>query len=358
MRVAYAIIGIAMSISACSADEREATIGVPRIELIPERSRTLDFTAGAGLAWVDDTTLAVVDVDNRQVVLATSSSERRIGRQGSGPGEMQTPSDAIVRDGKLLVSDAGLLRLTAFSMNGDVIASAPIPGMPLRILDWTEGMVEVAWAPFGMSATGPAIGKIDLATGKAEVLVHPWQADPSLAAQAPGSQGAGTIFLATAGAGDDAWLAGVGYRYRISRINRRGGLDHTLGRPDVLPQQRSPAETEALLASTRRMIGNRADAKSIESVVRGMADQPKPYFLLNSLETDADGKAWVITTRIVDSATEVDIFDVNGKFIGTVRLRGDVRRIAFGNGQLAVLALRLAGDVEGQHGVDVYRIAE
>jgi hypothetical protein len=194
-------------------------------------------------------------------------------------------------------------------------------------------------------------------TGKSEVLVQPWQADPSLAEKVAGSQSSANIFVATAPMGDDGWLAGVGQRYSISRIDRKGALLNTFGRPDVVAQKRTPGETEAMLASTRRLLGTRADAQSIEAVVRTMADQPKPFFLMNGLETDAHQRAWVTTTRIVDGSTEVDIFDANGSFIGTVRLRDDVRRIAFNNDHLAVLAIRLGGELEGQHGVDVYRIS-
>src|SRR5687768_3871507 len=81
---------------------------------VPPQLRVLAFEATA-LAWLDDSTLALIDSDTRQIVVASRSGTlRRIGREGDGPGEFRFPTSLLAERGTLLVADIGTRRVSRF----------------------------------------------------------------------------------------------------------------------------------------------------------------------------------------------------------------------------------------------------
>ena len=71
---------------------------------------------------------------------------------------------------------------------------------------------------------------------------------------------------------------------------------------------------------------------------------------------DAAGRLGVITARASGDSTEVDVFDGDGAFLGTVTLRDRVRSLAIRGQLLAALVDRVAPEVEGVPGLDLYTL--
>lgn len=92
-----------------------------------------------GIAVEPDGTVWMSDLDQHQVIRLSTrgATVRRIGREGSGPGEFRAPSQLALSDSTIYVLDVALSRVSAFSLAGGFLRSFP---MPVRILA-PKGMV-------------------------------------------------------------------------------------------------------------------------------------------------------------------------------------------------------------------------
>lgn len=324
----------------------------------PAALRLLEFEA-TGIAWLDDSTLALIDGDSRQIVVASRSGTlRRIGREGSGPGEFRFPTSLLAERGTLLVADIGTRRVSRFDAQQQFIGSAPTPGPVLQLLGMEGNRVQLAWLDFAVTDGGPVVGELDFASGKSARRFAVFERDSALGVRTESMQGP-TPFVAVAGGPGGLVVAASPQTYRVTAFDSAGKAIRHFGR-SLRPVHRTEAEVEAVIAEggsrIRRMAaaeGGNADA--VAELRRSLLKQPKPHFLMNAVTLDAHGRLWVATTR-GGARTEVDVFGPDGAFLGSVSLAGRVSALAVRSPWLAVISEPTSGEAEGVQGVHLYRI--
>lgn len=319
---------------------------------IPEPLRVLEFRPG-GIAWLDDSTAAVMDMDASQLVVAHLRTGRmeRYGRQGGGPGEFRLPLFMIAdRSGALVIDDMGARRLSQFAPNHTFVRAAPSPGATLRVLRWAGNVVRVAWIKFTPDSGGPTITDVDLKTGQSRQRFRIFQRDSSIASPAVGLPG-NSPFIAIAAGPDGEIAAGDPRTYRLVVFDSGGTPRLRFGRPGLKPQFRTAAELDAELAPMKGKI----PAAQLRETRDRLAKQPKPHFELTGLEMDGERRLWVATSR-GEMRTEIDIFSPAGTYLGTQSVPGRVRTFAVRLPWLLAVTERQGGDEDGSLGIDLFRV--
>jgi hypothetical protein len=259
-------------------------------------------------------------------------------------------------DGSLVVTDGLLSRISHYDADHRLVSTHAIPGTPLQLLNWDGKHVLLIW----MEGTnkGPVVGRVEMATGKAQALYRPYERAPELAISAPQSIAPGPQPWVTAGfAVDGRVLLARGETYRIFAFDAAGAVRQSFGRTDVQRERRSEREAEEMERSLTRIFekaGIPSDGTS--ELIKDARDRPKPFFMMGSFATDASGTLWIATERGAYGETQLDLFGADGTFLRTLTVRDRVRRIAVSEPYLAVLVKRQSGDVEGADGVDVYHL--
>ena len=325
----------------------------------PAALRTLDFSASS-LAWVDDSAVALIDSDAKQLVVAgiRSGSLRRAGRQGGGPGEFRTPIFVLAENGEIIVDDIGARRLSRFDATAKFVAFTPTPGATLQLLAADRRRVRLAWLGFTPDGGGPMVSDIDLATGKATPRFSVFAQDSALAVTTDASQGPSPFLTIAAGRNGEI-LAGSPQTYRISVFDSSGRRLRTLSRK--LPEAfRTDAEVEEIVQRSGRVMQAMAAAEGgggaqLAEFKERLRKQPKPHFSMGGIAVDGEGRTWVSTSR-GGSRTEIDVFGADGAFLGTVPVDGKVSALALRLPWLAVLSERTSGEDEGLEGIDLYRV--
>jgi len=326
---------------------------VRRIATIPA-SLDLQFRTVPAVAWVGDSSLAVLDSDDGQVVIIPlfGGSELRFGRKGSGPGEFQLPIAIIADSNGLVVADATTRRVTRFDRHMKVSQSQPLPGMPLHLLRLAGNRLTLAWVGFGMA--GPEIGEIDLSSGGVNSAWRPFAVSPDLAQASEGLEGP-SPFIAAATDGAGRLVLGGGTEYRIFRFDG-SHVTGEFGRSELEPEHLSADERQELASRMQRVFGAQAavDASAIDQVL----DRPKPFYNANALATDPAGRVWVVTTRRSRGGTPIDVFDSEGRYLGTFTMKDKVQKLAIRGNRIAALVERTSGATEGQFGIDIYEVGQ
>ena len=326
---------------------------------VPAPLATLEFT-GSALAWIDDTTLVLLDGDAKQLVSADlrRGTLRRHGREGNGPGEFRAPSFVVSGGREVVVYDISTRRVSRFDAALRFVKSAPTPGATLQLLGWNGALVHMAWTSF-MPDGNPYVGVLTLADGSLAERFRVLARDSSLASPMPGGTGS-TPFLAFAAAPDGGVLVGSPRHYRITRFDSTGRVVRRFGRP-LPPVFRTPGEIDSILAQSGRMLAGTPVQEGQRGTLAArlrdaLGKEPKPHFpWMGGIAVDPAGRAWVLTTRGT-RRTEFDVFSPAGDFLGTVSAPGRVVAFAFRAPRLALLTERTEGDDEGFQGIDLYRI--
>lgn len=343
----------------CAADSG-ATPPLGRLTPLPSSPAftALDHRAGDLFAMDARGTLLLSDADAAQVIVYSREGreEGRLGRKGGGPGEHILPHGAAVgEDGSLVVTDAVLLRLSHYDAGHRLVSTYAIPGIPLQLLNWDGRQVLLVW----IEGMNPVVGRIDVATGKAEALYEPFERAPELAGRTAGSAGGGAQPWVTAAFSPDGRvLVARGETYRIFAFDAAtGSLRQSFGRTDV--ERERPSEREAAEAERKlQRIFESSGLPAAPELLREARDWPKPFFLMHSFAVDGSGRLWIATQRGGHAQTALDLFDAGGTFLRTLTVRDRVRRIAVSLPYLAVLVERQSGPAEGAEGIDVYRVGE
>jgi hypothetical protein len=319
----------------------------------------LEYRAGEVFTMDPQGRLLLSDADEGQLIVYSREGreESRLGRKGAGPGEYGLPQGAVVGpDGSLGVIDGLLSRFSHYDANHRLVATHPLPGTPLQLLNWDGKHALLVWLE-GMN-TGPVVGRVDVATGKAHVLYRPYERAPELAKDAPESAAPGSQpWVTTAFARDGRVLVARGETYRIFAFDTAGAVRQRFGRDDVQRERPSEHEAAELEQAMSRMF-EKAGLASEQSApfISAVRTRPKPFFMMHSFATDASGRLWIATQRGAYGETQLDLFGADGTFLRTVAVRDRVRRITISEPYLAVLVKRQSGDAEGAEGVDVYRL--
>ncbi len=324
----------------------------------------LEFRAVA-LDWIDDTTVAVIDRDDQQIVLLglTDGSERRGAGPGGGPGELEGAFSLLGGEGgAVVVGDMNLNRVSQFDADLQFVRSVQVPGMPLALLAWGGDRVVALWLDFafvdGRMSPEPTFGVVDLGAG--EVAVQCALFAPESGLNRPESDNPfAPPFISAARGSEGLIIAGQSLEYRIAVLDSTGAVQRSFGRPELGEQYLSLEEKTA--ERTRRGQGVREGGPppaELGEMLDEALDAPQPYFGPNAFSVDDWDRLWVVTNRMRGDSTEVDVFDLRGPFLKTVALRDRVAALAFQGRRVAALVARTGSAVEGVQGIDVYELKE
>ena len=319
---------------------------------LPEALRVLEFRPG-GIAWLDDSTAAVMDMDAAQLVVVHLRTGRmeRYGRQGGGPGEFRLPLFMVADpSGALVIDDMGARRLSEFAPNHTFVRAAPSPGATLRVLRWAGNVVRIAWIRFTPDSGGPTITDVDLKTGRSRDRFRLFQRDSSIASPSADMPGKSPFVALAAGPGGEI-VAGDPRTYRLVVFDSAGTPRLRFGRSGLKPAFRTAAELDAELAPMKGKI----PAPQLRDTRDRLAKQPKPNFELTGLEMDRERRLWVATSRGA-LRTEIDIFSPAGAYLGMRSVPGRVRTFAVRLPWLLAVTERQGGDEDGSLGIDLFRV--
>jgi hypothetical protein len=321
----------------------------------------LDFRA-TGLTWIDDTTLVVIDRDDQQLVSLISQTglQRRGARRGEGPGELEGAFMLLGPvEGGLLVADMRQRRLSEFTSDLGFVRSVQVPGLPIELLSWDESTVTAVWMRFNFTndevRAEPAVGTIDLVSGVAQ---------EHFSLFAPGGLSApesdnpfSPPFIAAARSQSGLILAGQSTEYRIVAFDGEGSVRYSTGRPNSDESYLSEEQKAAERARRARVSGRRGPPpRELGRMLERTLDAPQPFFEPAAFEIGPAGNLWIITTRQHDDSTEVDMFGPQGAYLTTLALKDRLSDLAFRGSRVAALVSRVAPEVEGVQGIDIYEI--
>jgi len=320
-----------------------------------------EFRMSSTIAWVTDSTLAIINRDDQEILIVTTAGDvvGRFGRKGSGPGEF---TDAFAMwvgvSGDILVGDAMAMRVSRFDRDLEFQQSANVPGRPWHFLDWRDGRAVLMWLPM-MPVAGPTVGVVDLRAGSVVSSFSVFESDQGLAIPLPGAPlQIPDPHIAAAALRPGHYAFASPQRYRIVVMDDAGTVLTTSERPEVEREMPSAEEVQALEESIRRQAATLSPAPSPEQLqmMLDMARVPKPYFRPTAFTADDQGRLWLATDRGDPQSTEIDVLDADGRYLTTLEVPHEVRGMSIRLPRLAVFVERKHGSLEGEHGIDLYEV--
>lgn len=325
----------------------------PTLTIAPTDSEGIPFLGNL----VDATRLpsgaiAVVDRTVQSVMLFDSAGQltAEYGRKGAGPGEF----DAIggigqCQEDTLFVWDPGNSRMTVLDAGGRYVRQYTLPaepaprycGVPGDMVLWTRLLNMGPLAPDAPPVRGIA-GLVDVNGSVTSTLGE-------LRAGDARPLGAVTVFAVTpqtvyVGTADSATVA----------ISRRDGS--RLGAIPVGNARQAPTAQEyeaALAALVNSVPGTTEERASVMTFMRQRFPMPEFLPAYRAILVDPSGTVYVVTSPRGAGATEVAVFDGEGRSLGELRMPGDLDVVEVGSGYL----LGIAEGAEASHGVVMYRVA-
>ncbi len=322
----------------------------PRLERLPIAASLaeLDFAVGntPAMAIHSSGCVALFDQDASQVVCIDplSAAVHRFGRSGAGPGEFKSVNAMVgTPDGGLLVFDViGNLRFTLITkdwkLDRIVRASQQFQGLfrPTRDSVMTIG-----------GTHGRELLAVSLKDGGVATHFAPAAADTALFV-GPNPYdffGFWPIPLHRGG-----WYLVSPWHYAVLAEDERGRVVSRFGR-DV---EREPL-SEQELAAGKALLLKANPGRNLDALIERIRKTPKAVIQRAPVE-DGKDRLWVITGRIRQDSTELDVFDPGGHFVGTRRVPGEAHALAVRDLDLYVLVEYTAGEHVGAQGVLRYRI--
>jgi len=307
--------------------------------------------------WLDDTTLALADVEEQRVMIADPATGRIravAGRAGEGPGEYRGVGVPVPGpDGSFAVVDSRLRRLTILTSRLEVRRTVTLPVVINAVLGWNGADLYCTWYDFARQVT-PVLGTLRVGAGERAEAVPLVRLD-SLFGMVRRDPFALPPMVAAASGARGTVLLGILNEYRILRLSSDARVVTKFTRPELAPARFSVREVETETAKLRgaaRVPVPTAAATRVKDLLTGMV---KPFFSLSGLSEDPAGRLWVVTARATTDSTEVDVFSPGGRFLGTLKLRGLVRSLAWNGSRVAAVVEREPGE-ERLGVVDFYRL--
>jgi len=340
------------------------------IEVRPARNAPLlgplDYQVGSSIVWLSDTSLAIADGSEHQVVVFGTSGREiaRLGRSGRGPGEFAIVGPLLASErGELVAADMALSRVSYFDARFRFVRSVQLSGMPTSLLSWRGSRIAAVWSPANPMGEGPTVGDVDLAAGTASGRYVVFRADSALGATiSVGGFAIRPPFVVAAAARDGAYLFARADQYRVVGIDSAGVVRRTFGRPELPPVYRTEPEMQAeeerlQRASQRAGVTPPPGTEDVmRDAMREMLRRPKP-FLSSALAVDQLGRLWVGANRGAGDSSEVDVFSPRGEFLQTVVFARRVQALSFRLPRVAVLAQHRGGPYDEQSEVSVYVVS-
>ena len=332
------------SLDALAVIRSDPDVGFSRV-----RSVALDPRGGVWVADVGETHLS------RWSDAGEFVEER--GRQGSGPGEFQSPSSVVVHDGGLLVLDPANSRIVRFALTSGTDSSWIVngrlsgDGMSIRLFPAPN---EPLMVDFDTEHTPPAMRYVPL-NGGGPFNTAPRPAAPPNDTKVCQIANGGIAFQGSPFAPTQlrapyrGQALSVAADYRIERYGPDNSLASVLERP-VVREAVTDADFEAALATKEwASFTERTKGAACEGETVRYAEKPAVIALL----PDADGRLWV--ERRMPGRTVYEVWQ-GDSLLAMVPAPERVADIA-----PAMLGDRLAVVVEtdvGGHEVQLYRVVQ
>ncbi|HEX2079962.1 MAG TPA: hypothetical protein VHG08_19750 [Longimicrobium sp.] len=311
---------------------------------VAEGDPNQQFGRVADAVRLRDGTLLVADAQANEVRAFDARGRylRTLGRAGGGPGEFRGLDDLYLLPGDTVAAyDHQGPRLSFFAPSGTFVRSvslAPVEGtLPPRPLGFfADGRMLVAplYNPVFNSSPRPARDTVPLALysaagtqsallarvpGEEMVTVVGGEGDDRMAMRGPPPFGLATSFAVHG----ERLLVGDPVRYEL--VERRpDGTVARLVRRSGAREAVTQADRDAYIE--RRREGMR-DARFRQIEERMMKSVPfpdhKPFF--TALRVDAEGNAWVQRPAYPEADTPWDVFDAEGRLLGTVTTPAGLR---------------------------------
>ena len=305
---------------------------------------------------------------------AALRSARKIGREGSGPGEYRQP-DAVwpmPGDSTLLV-DLGNARLSIFSLNGRYGRSMPIipggftpgAGPPTAVMPRgidARGRIYFQGSPMGR--TGPldsvAVLRFDPSNSRTDTIAL--VKGPSFAQAQSGSEERREVRIRPVPmAGGDGWAVASNGSVAIARVGSyRVDWVSPAGRQSSGPainyeRVRVGSAEKEEWAAFQQLVGGvgmsveNEDGRVSVSFARNRGQRPpavqdlqwpdfKPPFDNGTARIDAAGRLWIQRNARAGQPNHYDVFATDGRLVASLLLPRDRRIAGFGAQSIYVVA--------------------
>jgi hypothetical protein len=339
----------------CGLDRLVAQ-SLPTLVPEPRPPVMVGSSASQFATWLGDSVLALADGEEQRVMLidVVTGKTRAVGRPGDGPGEFRGVNPPLrAPDGSLLVIDSRLRRATVFTADLAVRRVVGLPVVISSVLRWDGTTLLCTWYDFSRLMV-PVLGRLRMISAE--------QAEPEPMVRLDSLFGMikrdpfslPPIVVAAPAMRDNVYLAKVD-EYRILKLGPERRVIRTYQRRDV-PVRRFSAQEIDAEAGRIRAAGSAPVPPAAAARARQMlAGLVKPFFTINGLSEDPEGRLWVVSSRQGNGQTEVDVFSPGGRFLGTIKLRGHVKSLAWRGNRVAAVVERSEGE-EGLGAVDFYRL--
>lgn len=300
------------------------------IVVTPDTSFSLDFEVRTSLAWLDTSTIAVIDAESKQVViLGRDGSVRLVGREGRGPGEFLLPfASHLGPRGELLVLDWKLRRIERFGPDLSPLGFWNMHRFINGIVGVVGDSIGMMWQVFPPDSLGRAAGLLLPGDDSARTLWRFGSVDSvfsEIRELEPGQKVPDPKLLLRS---DGLFVLNEAASYRIWLVDRAGRVLATGGRPGLpeAPEEGDPGEMEAAIERARRITQDPEMQRMAEASIRRRYSSPR--YRHRWTATSPDRRLWVIADRGGRDSTSIDFFDADLRYEGTIRLPGEVWGIA------------------------------
>lgn len=323
---------------------------LPHLEPVPVAAplAELEFSVAAWPLLVVHSSgcLAMFDEDVAQVACVdpVSGVTRRFGRSGSGPGEF------IAVNAMIGATDGGLL---VFDVIKNVRFTVLTPDWKLdRVVRATQQFSDL-FRPTKDSvltiggARRRDLVAVSLRDGGMATHFSPTAADSALFI-GPNELDFFGFWLVPLHRG--GWYVASPYHYTVLAENERGEVQSRFGREIG---RELPTEREVVAA--RRVMEKGNPGRNLDGFMQRFRKTPKLVIQGAPVE-DGQDRLWVVTGRMRQDSTELDVFDPHGRYLGTRRIPGELHALTVHGADLYALVEYIAGPREGGQGVLQYRI--
>jgi len=366
--------------TACSSSEDRSSSGLPEgamASLELDASYPEPFSFLSSVREMPDGSVMAADPLSQVVLrldLSTGAADT-LGRVGDGPQEYRQPDQVFPLPGdSTLLVDIGKVQLTIIDPTGTFhtgmkMASATENGgfqvIVPRFVDergrfYYTGSVRMGEGP----EDSTLVARFDRATESVDTMGWVWRPAPRVV-----RSGSNVSVMSTQMAGRDDWAVGPEGQFAIVRA-----ADHSIEwrLPDGRVVQGPPNEVETARitdqdkygyleersASGLMMMVSSSSSGAMDMIMQrgvqgSLADEPNlldyewaeefPPFRPDRARISPDGELWVERWLPADQSPQVEVFDEEGRRLGTVDLPNDRQIIGFGTttgGDPAVYAVR------------------